>query len=51
MSARCYEGLCGSQDIDETASRVRFFLMAAALVVAVYGGMALGNMVVENLGR
>ena len=51
MSARCYEDFCRNpRDIDDTVARVRFFLLAVAFVAAVYGGMVLGSMVLDNLG-
>ncbi len=51
MSARCFDDFCASRNIDETESRVMFFLAAVLVVAAVYGGVDLGNTLMDLLGR
>lgn len=51
MSARCYEDYCGNHSIDETESRVKFFLAAMLMVAAVYGAVDLGNSLLDIFGR
>lgn len=51
MPARCYAEGCRNHNIEEEASRVKFFLAAVLLVAAVYGAIDLGAALTDLLGR